>query len=64
MGFTEHELPLIDKIQAPLETYMIGGFSGHGMGLGFNAGKEVAEMALGIKNESFFNQFTKNVIRL
>ncbi len=64
MGFTEHELPLIDKIQAPLETYMIGGFSGHGMGLGFNAGKEVAEMALGIKSESFFNQFKKNVIRL
>jgi gamma-glutamylputrescine oxidase len=59
MGFTEHELPFIGPIEAPLETYMIGGFSGHGMGLGFRSSKEIAEVVLGIKQESFFNQFKK-----
>jgi glycine/D-amino acid oxidase-like deaminating enzyme len=59
MGFTNHELPIIDKVSSPLETYFIGGFSGHGMGLGFLSGKEMAEVCLGIKEESFFNQFKK-----
>jgi glycine/D-amino acid oxidase-like deaminating enzyme len=57
MGFTEHELPLIGKINAPIETYMIGGFSGHGMGLGFNSAKDVVELLLGATKHSFFSQF-------
>ncbi len=57
MGFTEHELPLAGRIKAPVETFFIGGFSGHGMGLGFHSGKDMAEIVLGIKSESFFNQF-------
>lgn len=57
MGFTEHELPLAGKVKAPLETYLIGGFSGHGMGFGFHSGKDMAELVTGIKSESFFNQF-------
>ncbi len=57
MGFTDHELPIIDKVSSPLETYFIGGFSGHGMGLGFLSGKEMAQVSLGIKEESFFHQF-------
>lgn len=57
MGFTEHELPLAGKVQAPIETFMIGGFSGHGMGLGFHSGKDIAELVAGLKTESFFNQF-------
>lgn len=59
MGFTEHELPFIGPIEAPLEVYMIGGFSGHGMGLGFRSAKEMAEVALGMKEESFYSQFKK-----
>ena len=57
MGFTEHELPLAGKVKAPIETFMIGGFSGHGMGLGFHSGKDIAELVAGLKTESFFNQF-------
>jgi hypothetical protein len=59
MGFTDDELPIIDKVSSPLETYFIGGFSGHGMGLGFLSGKEMAQVSLGIKEESFFHQFKK-----
>lgn len=59
MGFTDHELPLIDKIKAPTECYMIGGFSGHGMGLGFRSGKEMAELVSGQKQDSFFTQFKR-----
>ncbi len=57
MGFTEHELPFIDRVKAPIEAFMAGGFSGHGMGLGFHAGKETAELVTGVKRESFFYQF-------
>lgn len=59
MGFTEHELPLIGKVSAPLETYMVGGFSGHGMGLGFRSAKDVAELVTGKTQQSFFQQFRK-----
>jgi len=59
MGFTDHELPLSGKIEAPLETYMIGGFSGHGMGLGFNSARDLAEVIISKKKESFFNKFKK-----
>lgn len=59
MGFTDHELPLIDKIKAPTDCYMIGGFSGHGMGLGFRSGKEMAELVSGQKQDSFFTQFKR-----
>lgn len=59
MAFTDHELPLIDRIEAPVECYMIGGFSGHGMGLGFRSGLEMAEVVTGKKRFSFFTQFKK-----
>lgn len=59
MGFTDHELPLISKVTAPIETYIIGGFSGHGMGLGFRSAKDVAELVVGQKSESFFSPFKK-----
>lgn len=59
MGFTEHELPLVGKIEAPLETFLIGGFSGHGMGFGFASAKDVAELVTGVKKESFFSNFKK-----
>jgi glycine/D-amino acid oxidase-like deaminating enzyme len=64
MGFTDHELPIIDRVKAPLECYMIGGFSGHGMGLGFRSGKEMAQLVAGEKIESFFNQFKRSDISL
>lgn len=59
MGFTEHELPYVTKVNAPIEAFTLGGFSGHGMGLGFLSGKEMAELVNGVKQESFFSQFKK-----
>lgn len=59
MGFTEHELPLISKIAAPTETFIVGGFSGHGMGLGFRSALDVAELVTHQKKESFFSPFKK-----
>lgn len=59
MAFTEHELPLVQKVTAPLETVVAGGFSGHGMGLGFRTGLEVADLVCGTKATSFFEQFKK-----
>ena len=59
MGFTGHELPLSGKLEAPVETYMIGGFSGHGMGLGFNSALDLAEVIISKKKQSFFNKFKK-----
>lgn len=59
MGFTEHELPLAGKVTAPVETFMIGGFSGHGMGLGFRSARDIAELVVGTNKESFFEQFKK-----
>jgi gamma-glutamylputrescine oxidase len=64
MGFTEHELPVISKIKGPIDSFMLGGFSGHGMGMGFRAGLEMAEIVLGIKRESFFSHFKKFEINL
>ena len=59
MGFTDHELPLISKVVAPSETYIVGGFSGHGMGLGFRSALDVAELVTNHKKDSFFSQFKK-----
>lgn len=64
MAFTDHELPLLQKVSAPLDTYVIGGFSGHGMGLGFRAGKEMAELVTGNIKQSFFEQFKKADLHL
>jgi gamma-glutamylputrescine oxidase len=64
MGFTEHELPLLQKIKAPIETFVMGGFSGHGMGLGFRAGKEMAQLICGHISASFFEQFKRSNIVL
>lgn len=57
MGLTPHELPYVDTVNAPMKTILAVGFSGHGMGLGFHAGKESAELALGLRKESFFSRF-------
>lgn len=59
MGFTDHELPLVGKVNSAMETYIVGGFSGHGMGLGFRTAKDVAELVTGNINQSFFHQFRK-----
>lgn len=59
MGFTEHELPLVSKVTAETETFIIGGFSGHGMGLGFRSAMDVAQLVTGQKKESFFSPFKK-----
>lgn len=64
MAFTDHELPLLQKISAPTETYVLGGFSGHGMGLGFRAGKEMADLITGNIQQSFFEQFKKADLHL
>lgn len=59
MGFTAHELPFIEKVESQSKTYMLGGFSGHGIGLGFLAGKEMAELVLEKKERSLFSKFKK-----
>lgn len=64
MGFTQDELPLAGRIEAPIETFMIGGFSGHGMGMGFHAAKDIAELVLGFKTQTFFSRFKKAEFRL
>ncbi len=64
MGFSDHELPYIEKISSPLETYLVGGFSGHGMGFGFLAGKETAELVLGQKTETLFGALKKSGVTL
>ncbi|HXH76425.1 MAG TPA: FAD-dependent oxidoreductase [Bacteriovoracaceae bacterium] len=64
MGFTEHELPFATKVKGPIDTYAVGGFSGHGMGFGFHAAREVAELVCGKKDDSFFNQFKQMNISL
>jgi glycine/D-amino acid oxidase-like deaminating enzyme len=64
MGFTENHLPLSQKVSAPLDTYVIGGFSGHGMGFGFHAAKEMAELVTGQRAETLFSALKKEVINL
>jgi gamma-glutamylputrescine oxidase len=60
MGFTDHELPIMERIQAPVDCFIVGGFSGHGMGLGFRSGLEMALLVTGVKNESFFSGYVKS----
>jgi gamma-glutamylputrescine oxidase len=57
MAFTKHELPFVTKLASESQTYLMGGFSGHGMGFGFGAAREMAELIIGKKNESFFDKF-------
>lgn len=64
MGFTEHELPLITKAEAHLDAYVIGGFSGHGMGFGFRSAKEMAELVTGNITQSFFDNIKTVKIKL
>lgn len=64
MGFTDHELPLVSRVKAPLEAYVIAGFSGHGMGLGFKSAQGLAELVIGKNQESFFQQFKKADFKL
>jgi gamma-glutamylputrescine oxidase len=64
MGFTETELPLLQKLEGPLPTFLVAGFSGHGMGLGFKAGLEVAELATSKKERSLFSEFSEKKLRL
>ena len=51
MGFSADELPLLEKRHS---YYLIAGFSGHGMGLGFSSAKNLAEMIIDQKT-SFFH---------
>lgn len=64
MGFTEHELPLMTRAEAPLETFVIGGFSGHGMGLGFRSAQEMAMLVTGQIAQSFFDKLKTVKIKL
>jgi glycine/D-amino acid oxidase-like deaminating enzyme len=64
MGFTEHELPIMTEVSAPLPTWFVGGFSGHGMGFGFHAGREMSELVSGEKKTSFFQTFKDPKISL
>jgi glycine/D-amino acid oxidase-like deaminating enzyme len=64
MGLTQHELPYLEEVEAPSPTFIAAGFSGHGMGLGFHAAREMAEMVLRKKKRSFFSEFHKDKIRL
>jgi gamma-glutamylputrescine oxidase len=57
MGFTQHELPYITRVEAPLETFFIGGFSGHGMGFGFRSALDLAELLTGKNGQPFFAAF-------
>lgn len=57
MGFTEHELPLIQKLQGKENIFLAAGFSGHGMGFGFKSGQELAWLLTGRKPHSFFETF-------
>lgn len=51
MGFSTDELPLVEKKE---NYYLITGFSGHGMGLGFNASRNLSDMIIDNK-PSFFH---------
>ena len=64
MGFTEHELPYITKASADIDAFVIGGFSGHGMGLGFRSGQEMAKLVTGEISQSFFDSFKPVNIQL
>jgi len=57
MGFTQSELPIVTKLKNNKSVHLIGGFSGHGMGFGFHAGKDLAEVLLNLKTKSFFQDF-------
>lgn len=64
MGFTQHELPYVEKVEATTPTFIAAGFSGHGMGFGFHAAKEAAELMLEKRDRSFFSDFHQDKIRL
>lgn len=64
MGFTQHELPFVTRVEAPLETYFIGGFSGHGMGFGFRSAQDLAELLTGKNGQPFFASFASAKIVL
>lgn len=57
MGFTEHELPLVQKVRGRENLFLGAGFSGHGMGFGFKSGQELAGLLTGKKSHSFFETF-------
>lgn len=59
MGFTQDELPIITKVNKYESVYVLGGFSGHGMGFGFKSGFEMANLVLKNKKFSFFDLIRK-----
>ena len=59
MGFSSDELPIIEKRNS---YYLIAGFSGHGMGLGFNSARNLADML--IDNKTSFFQSLRTRCRL
>ena len=59
MGFTQDELPYIEKLKTSSNTFIIGGFGGHGMGLGFLSARNLVELMSQKVNESFFSELRK-----
>jgi gamma-glutamylputrescine oxidase len=55
MGFTQTELPMIQTSFHP-GCFVAAGFSGHGMGMGFHAAREISQMILGQRTQSILNQ--------
>lgn len=65
MGFTETELPIVSKLLCEqVETYCIAGFSGHGMGFGFKAAQNMAELVTDRIEQSFFDPYKTVNIQL
>jgi len=59
MGFSSDELPIIEKKE---NYYLIAGFSGHGMGFGFNASRNLSDMMIEGKS-SFFQSIRNNSLQ-
>lgn len=59
MGFSADELPLIEKRD---NYFLITGFSGHGMGFGFNASRNLSDMIIDNK-PSFFHSIRNNSLQ-
>lgn len=47
MGFSEDRLPRLRPLPAVPGTWMLGGFTGHGMALGFGVGRQISKVLLG-----------------
>lgn len=55
MGFSRDGQPLIGQLPTSPRVYYLGGFTAHGMGLGFHAGKNVVDLLMGREIPAFLN---------